>query len=115
MRARICLLEARHLGGGRLVARIVLSGEPELAAGGVELSLCLEFLRAIEVLARRGDHRALEGDLVCRIVGIALDRDTEVGDGLVRLAETHRVVALAVGAARSTAAGGNRQREHQAN
>ena len=64
LRARICLLEARHLGGGGLVARIVLGGEPEFAAGGVELALCLEFLRAIEVLARRGDHRALERDLV---------------------------------------------------
>ena len=39
MRARIVWSSARHLGGGRSVARIVLGGEPVLAARGLELIL----------------------------------------------------------------------------
>ncbi len=71
-------------------------------------SCCFELLRAIEVLARRGDHGALERDLVRRVVGILLDRDAVVGHGLVGLAHAHGVVALAVGAAGSAPAGGDR-------
>ncbi len=45
------LIERRDFRGGGLVARIVFAGQPVFASRGVELTLGLEFLRALEVRA----------------------------------------------------------------
>ncbi len=68
------LIERDHLRAGLTVRRIVLGGQLVLAARGLELPLLLERLRLVEVRARRRQLRALERDLVVRVVGVSLRR-----------------------------------------
>ena len=77
------------------VARIVFGGELVFAERRFELILLFELPRPIEVRTRRGEHRALERDLVVRVVRIGLHGAAIGGDRFVEIARARRGLALA--------------------
>jgi hypothetical protein len=79
------LIELRDLCRRLPVARIVLARDLVFAAGRLELILLLEVLGLVEVCARRGELRALQRDLVIRVVGRGARR------GFVEL---HRLIQI---------------------
>ena len=89
----------------RAVARVVLAGQPVLAERRLELILLLELVRPLEMGARRRLHRALQRDLVVRIVGRRLHGPAVRGDRFVEIARAHRRFALAERLARRAPAG----------
>ena len=111
MRSRIVCSSAATLAQHGAVARVVLRGQPVLAERRLELVLLLELLRALEMRARRRQHRALQRDLVVRVVGIGLHGPPVRGDGFVEIARAHRALALLERLPGRAAAGHERQRQ----
>ncbi len=80
MRSRIVCLELRDLGRDQPVLAIQLQRAAILRQRPVELILLLEFARLLDVHARRFFLRALQVDLVFRVVGVRLNRLREIRD-----------------------------------
>jgi hypothetical protein len=82
------------------------------AERGLQLILFLVLARLVKVHARGGLQRALQRDLVRRVVGRRLRGLAIRDDRLVDVALVHVGFALAEGRARGAAAGQQRQNEH---
>ena len=88
-------IELGHLGGRLPIAGIVLARLTVLAERRLELILLLEVARLVEMRSGRGDHRALQRDLVVRVVGRRLHRLAIRGDGFVEVARLRGGLGLA--------------------
>src|SRR5207302_785342 len=97
------------------VGRIEFAGQLVFAERRLELILVLELLGALLVRPRGGLHRALQRDLVVRIVGRCLYGRPVVRDRLIEIAGARRRLAPAEGLAGRTPAGrpGDRQQESE--
>ena len=93
------------------VARVVLGGQLVFAKGGFELILPFEVAGPIEVVPRRGLHRAFERDLVSGIVRIGQRGPPILGHCLIEISTSRRGVAIAKRLARGTSAGDQRTRQ----